>query len=111
MRGLFRIWALFAGPGARGAVEAASRGVVRELLHRPEDRPLDGACEQKPPPGDVAMLRIWRLLLVDNAPDLVENLLAHDAGQQAQGDRHGGEEHLRHSRCIPERLYDDPARV
>jgi hypothetical protein len=57
--------------------------VVRQLLDGPEDRSLEGAGEQQPPPADVAMLRVRRLLLVDKAPDLVEELLAHDARQQA----------------------------
>src|SRR5918994_663658 len=99
---LFGIWARLARPAAGGAVKGASGRGVRQLLHGPEDRALEGAGEQQPPPADVPMFRVRRLLLVDQAPDLIEELLAEEACQQPPSDRHGGEEQLRHSRCIPD---------
>ena len=61
--------------------------MVRQLLYGPEDRSLEGSGEQQPPPADLAMLRVGRLLLVDQAPDLIEDLLAEEAGQQPPADR------------------------
>src|SRR5215217_1186344 len=100
--GLLGIRALLARPGSGRAVEAAPRGVVGELLDGPEYGPLEGPREQQPRPADVAMLRVRRLLLIDHAPDLVEHLLAEDAGEQPRGDRQRGEEQLGHSGCIPD---------
>src|SRR5215210_3011075 len=110
-RALLGIRALLARPGACGAVEAAPRRVVRALLDGAEYGALERAGEQQAAPADVAVLRVRRLLLVYEAPDLVERLLADHAREQPENDRQRGEEHLRHSRCIPEPLYDDPARV
>jgi hypothetical protein len=40
------------------------------------------------------VLRIGRLLVVDDAPEPVEELLADYAGKEARGDRDGDEEQL-----------------
>src|SRR5215213_8823090 len=93
---LFGIWALLARPRAGRAVEAAPGGVVRQFLDGPEDCALQRAREQQPPPADVAMLRVRRLLFVDQAPGLIEDLLAGEAGQQGHSDRYGREQQLDH---------------
>lgn len=108
---LLRIWVLLAGPGAGGAVEGLPGAVVSGFLHGAEDRSLDGAGQKEAAPRYVAVLRVRRLFIVDQTPDLVEGLLADEAREQSGTDRYGYEEKLGHGGCIPEPLYDDQARV
>src|SRR5687768_2792675 len=89
--GLFGIWLLLARPAAGGAVEAAPGGVVGGFLHGAENGSLEGAGEKQPAPADVAVLRVGRLLLVDEPPELVEDLLPHDPCEQTGPDRDGEE--------------------
>src|SRR6476620_4275341 len=87
---------LFTRPGTRRSVEDAARRVVGALLDRAEDGALDRPGQQQPAPRDVAVLRVRRLLVVDHAPEAVEDLLPEDAGDEAGRDRDGDARDLRH---------------
>src|SRR3954462_5788411 len=94
---LLGIGPFFTRPGASRPVEGAARGVVGGLLDRAEDRALDRPGQQQPAPRDVAVLRVPRPLVVDHAPEPVEELLSEDAGGEADRDRDRDEQDRGHA--------------
>src|SRR3954452_18383551 len=73
--GLLGLGALVARPGAGETRHAVAGAVVGEPAHEPEDRALDHERgEQLHEAAGLAVLRVGRLVLVDEAPDLLEDL-------------------------------------
>src|SRR5215218_1950374 len=98
---LFRLGALFARPRAGGVRERDARAAIDRLLRRPEDRALDGRGRHELAPRRVAVLGLRRLLVVDQAPDLLEDLLADHAGDEAEDDAERREQELHAPKGIP----------
>src|SRR5205823_10819001 len=92
--GLFRLGLLLARPSPGEARECAPRFVVRGRPDGPEDRPLEGGGEQHLAERHVAVLGLRRLLVVNDSPDLLEQLLAEESGEQAAHDAERDEEEL-----------------
>jgi acyl-lipid omega-6 desaturase (Delta-12 desaturase) len=88
------IRALVARPLARPAGEAASGGVVEEAPRGAEDRALYQQRQDQLRGRDLAMLRVRRLLFVDQAPHPLEGELRDQPGQQAAENAHGDERDL-----------------
>ena len=76
--------------------------MIRGFLHGAEYRALNGTGQEQPGPRDVPVLRVGRLLVVNQAPDLIESLLADEPREKPSADRYGDEEQLGHAGCIPE---------
>jgi putative thioredoxin len=70
--------------------------VVEEAPDGAEDRALERKRREQLCPRCLAVLGIGGLLLVDQAPDLLEGLLADEAGQEAAEDADRDEEDLAH---------------
>jgi hypothetical protein len=70
--------------------------VVDGALRGPEDRAFDGERGEHLRLRDVPVLGLRRLVLVDQPPDLLEELLAEEPGDQARGDAERREEELAH---------------
>jgi hypothetical protein len=68
--------------------------MVGEAPYRPEDRSLERERSNHLRNGDLAMLRLGRLLLIDKSPDLLEDLLADESGEEAGAYTYGNEEEL-----------------
>src|SRR3954469_18083799 len=98
---LLRLGTLFARPRARGVGEGGARAAVDGFLGGAEDCALKRARGGDLGPGGVAVLALGRLLVVDQAPDLLEDLLADEAGQQAGDDAEGCEEELHGQKVYP----------
>src|SRR5919206_440125 len=62
----------------------ARRAVIREALDEAEDRALEQQRRDQLRELDLAMLGVRRLLLVDQAPDLLEDLPSDDAGEKTE---------------------------
>src|SRR5215218_7466505 len=99
--GLLRLRPLLARPRAGRPRERAPAVMVGGLLHRAEDGPLDRRGDQQLRPVDLPVLGVRRLLVVEQAPDLVEDLPRHEARDQAATDADGDEEDLGHAGSIP----------
>src|SRR5436190_4748348 len=87
-------------PAAGEAVEAMPRAAVDEPANRAEDRPFDRQRGEKERPAYLAMLGLGGLLVGDEPPDGVEELLRDRAGEDAAEDAEGEEEDL-HDRVRP----------
>src|SRR4051812_8187009 len=83
-----------ARPAAGHAREGVACAVVCRCPGGPEDGPLQGGGQDHLAPGGDPVLGLRRLLVVDQAPHLVEHLLAHEAGKQAAEDAEGDEQEL-----------------
>src|SRR5205814_8311861 len=81
-------------PAAGEAVEAMPRAAVDEPANRAEDRPFDRQRGEKERPAHLAMLGLGGLLVGDEPPDGVEELLRDRAGEDAAEDAEGEEEDL-----------------
>src|SRR3954451_16564833 len=93
--GLLGLGTLVARPGAGETRHAVAGPVVGEAAHEPEDRALDHERgEQLHEAAGLAVLRVGRLVLVDEAPDLLEDLAPEDAGGEAEGDAERREDEL-----------------
>src|SRR4051794_26758408 len=97
-RRLLGLGRLLAGPAAGQAGEPAPAAVVDEPAHQPEDRALDQQGGDQLAELDVAVLGVRRLLLVHQAPELLEDLLGDEAREQTAGDAHRHERVLHLSR-------------
>src|SRR4051794_38854126 len=83
--GLLRFRALVARPRAGQPRDAVAGAVVGEAADEPEDGALDHQCgEQLHEAAGLAVLRMGGLILVDQAPDLLEDLAPDDAGDEAE---------------------------
>lgn len=60
--------------------------VIEEALHQTKDRPFDEEGSGELRVLDLAMLGVGRLLVVHQAPELLEDLLAELTGKQAADD-------------------------
>ena len=89
------------GQDARGPGEGLTAAVVGETFGQAEDRALDGQRPDQLRPGEFAVLGTRWLFVVDQAPEPFEDLLAEDAGEQADDDADRGEDDL-HAR-LPSR--------
>src|SRR4051812_12090728 len=98
---LLRLRCLLARPAAGEFGERGAAAVVDQPFHQAEDRPLDRQRGDQFRPGEFAMLGLRRLLVVDQSPDLFEDLLADEAGDQPEDDADRGEDQL-HCRPSPE---------
>src|SRR3954451_5999188 len=96
-RTLLGLGPLLAGPGAGELRPAVAAAVVHQPAHEPEDRPLDEQRHQHLRQRHLAVLGPRRLLVVDQAPDEVKDLLGDLAGgdPQHQPDRREDELHGR----------------
>src|SRR5207249_153299 len=72
----FRLGSLLARPGPGQLRERPPRAVVEDAPCGPEDRALERQRREELRPRRLTALRVRRLLLVDQAPDLLEELLA-----------------------------------
>src|SRR4051794_18926345 len=88
---LLGLWAFLAGPCSGRAREGSAAVVVRRRLHSAEDRALDRGGHQHLDPGHLTVLALRRLVLVDETPDLVEELARDGPGREPGEDAHGGE--------------------
>src|SRR3954447_21027234 len=88
-RTLLGLGPLLAGPGAGELRPAVAAAVVHQPAHEPEDRPLDEQRHEHLRQRHLAVLGPRRLLVVDQAPHEVEDLLGDLAGgdPQQQADR------------------------
>src|SRR3954452_12849173 len=102
-RALFLLGTLVARPGAGGVRERDARAAIHGFLRGAEDRALDGRGGDHLGPRRLAVLALGRLLVVDQAPHLLEQLLAEEAGQQAGDDAEGREEELHAAKVYPGR--------
>src|SRR5215213_6476632 len=68
--------------------------MVRQAFDEAEDRALDEQRRHHFRPGELAMLRAGRLLLIDQAPDFLEDLLTDDSSDQAEDDADRREDDL-----------------
>src|SRR5437764_14714426 len=89
--------ALVAGPVAGRLAEGPSAQVVEQPADRAEDRALQEQRGDQLLPWDLAVLGIGGLLVVHEAPQPLEGLLADDAGKDAPEDAHGDKEDLAHA--------------
>src|SRR5215218_414584 len=85
---------LLARPGAGQFRERGAGPMVDQAFDEAEDRPLDEQRRDQLRPGEFAVLGLRRLLFVDQAPDLFEDLLAGDSGDQSQHDADRGKDEL-----------------
>src|SRR4051794_26339567 len=84
---LLGLGALVARPGAGELREAVPGAVVGEPADEAEDRALEHQrAEQLHEAAGLAVLRVRRLVLVEQAPDLLEDLAPHDAGDEPERD-------------------------
>jgi hypothetical protein len=69
--------------------------VIGESPRGSEDRPLQRQRRKHLRQRDLSMLGVWRLLVIDQAPDLLEELLASQTGKEAShhADRYENELH------------------
>src|SRR3954451_21558820 len=87
LRRLLGLGALVARPRAGELGDAMARAVVGEAADEAEDRALDKERrDQLHEAARLAVLRVGRLVLVDQAPDLLEDLAPNDAGNEAEHD-------------------------
>src|SRR6188768_1133371 len=93
---------LLARPAAGQLGEGGAAAVVDEAFDQAEDRPLDHERGDQLRPGEFAVLGLRRLLFVDQPPDLFEDLLADEAGDQPEDDADRGEDDLH--QAAPPRL-------
>src|SRR3954464_15993336 len=86
---LLGLGALLAGPGTGEPRPAVAAAVVDEAAHEPEECPLDEQRHEHLQQRHLAVLGPRRLLVVDQAPDEVEDPLGDLAGgdPQQQPDR------------------------
>src|SRR4051812_48317488 len=91
---------LRAGPAAGHTGESLARAVVRGGLGCPEDRALDGRRRDQLAPRDPPVLALGGLLVVDQPPHLIEDLLRQEAGDQAPDDAERREEDATHGRSV-----------
>src|SRR4051794_25836119 len=85
---------LFARPRARCLRKARARSVIEETLDDTEERALDQERKRELREVDPAVLRAWRVLVVEAAPDEVEQLLRELPGGEAADDAERQEEQL-----------------
>src|SRR5256885_15822179 len=93
-RGSLRLRGLLARPAPREPRESAARLMVDGGAHGAEDRALEGGGQEDLAEADVAMLGLRRLLVVDDSPRLLEDLLAQEPGDQAADDAEWDEQEL-----------------
>src|SRR5256885_16597471 len=74
-----------------------TRPMVKEALGYPEDRPLEGQRDRELDVVDLAMLSLGGLLVVDDPPQRLEELLAQKAGDEPAGDAEWDEQELHRS--------------
>src|SRR5207248_7206403 len=91
---LFGLGLFLAGPASGEPRKGAPRLVIHGRADGAEDRTLERGGEQDLGEGHVAVLRLRRLLVVDHAPGLLEQLLAEEARDQAADDAERDEEQL-----------------
>src|SRR4051812_47583605 len=85
--GLLGLRALLARPGAREPRDAVAGAVVGEPADEAGDRPPEHQRrEQLHGAAGLAVLGVRRLVLVDQTPDLLEDLAPDDAGDETEGD-------------------------
>src|SRR5436305_15113815 len=94
---LFRLGCLLAGPRAGEPRKPAAGAVVEEACDDAGDRPLRGERDRELQVAHLAVLGVGRLLLVDEAPEPLEELLAEHPGEQASGDAERQEDDLHRS--------------
>src|SRR5215216_3949218 len=88
--------AFLAGPAARELREPSAQAVVDEAADDPEHCALDDERRDELDPVDLPVLGPRRLLLIEQSPDEVEELLGDLSGEQPgdDPDRHERELHL-----------------
>src|SRR4051794_6949077 len=91
---LLLVGLLLARPGARGVGERLTRLVVDDRARALEDGALERRRGHDLAEAGLAMRRLRRLLVVDQAPCLLEQLLADEPGEQAARHAEGNEEKL-----------------
>src|ERR687883_259168 len=79
---LVLVRAFLARPSAGGAREGGAHAAVDDGLGAAEDGALEGARGDHLAPRGVAVLALRRVLVVKERPDLLEELLAEEAGDQ-----------------------------
>src|SRR5919108_4798812 len=89
---LFRLGRLFPRPGTSEPVKPAPGGVIEEPAREAEDCAFHREGGGELSVGDVAVLGLGRLLIIDEAPNLLEHLLRQQPGQEAAGDAEGQKE-------------------
>src|SRR6476660_9209499 len=87
---------LFAWPLPRRACEHAAALVVHQAAQHPEDRALEGERGDQLRVPDLAVLGLGRLFVVDQPPDLLEDLGADEPGDEAAEDAERNECDLLH---------------
>src|SRR5205085_4326949 len=78
-----RIGAILTRPAPSEPAENDTRAVVEYPANGPEDSPLEHECRYQLPPRNLPVLWVGRLLVVKDAPDTLEDLLADQSGEQA----------------------------
>src|SRR6476646_2631207 len=94
--GSLRFRLLFAGPLPRRAREHATTLVVHQPAQHPEDRALEGQRGDQLRVLDLAVLGLGRLLVVDQPPELLEDLRADEPCDEAAEDAERNERDLLH---------------
>src|SRR3954447_24402900 len=98
---LLRLGRFFARPAAGHPREPAARAVIGQTAHRAEDRALDDQGGHELGERDLTVLGARCLLVVEQAPDLVEDLLAQLARTETGGDPDGQEDELHATSTSP----------
>src|SRR5438045_166765 len=92
--GLLDFRFFLAGPRAGGVRERLARLVVDDRSRRLEDRALERGSSRHLAEARLAVLRLGRLLVVDQAPCLIEELLADESGHEPACDADRDEKQL-----------------
>src|SRR3954452_7385584 len=100
-RRLFGLGLLLARPAAGEVGESLSPSVIHGRARGTEYRSLEGGGGDQLAPRRHPVLGLRGLLFVDQAPDLLEDLLAEKAGDQAADDAEWDEQKLHLRRGIP----------
>src|SRR5207248_8717643 len=88
--------ALLARPASGQPAERAARAMVEQATHGAEDRALEQQRRYELLPGNLAVLWVGGLFVVEDSPQAFEDLLADQAGEDPADHAEGHKEDLGH---------------